>query len=416
MKRFFLTTCLAISVLFSLATKVSAEGGIYASGGGAKTVGQTFNITVAASGADFDSLQGTISVDGPVDVVSFSTGSATWLPGKAPGNGNQFVGIISATSSATVSVIKLKAKSVGSGSVSVGGVKLARNGVVTGTGAGGANFNIERAPEPPGSVSVTSSSHPDQNQSYEATNVVLAWERPAKATGFAYVFDQAEKTTPPSKVTSNETTVTYSDQAIGTYYFHIKAHNNDGWSGVTHFKVTIKEPDAKILETLPKPSKLTVIKGSKFENNIKDGTVTGLIISGVTEIGYDANIKLDPAPTIPEGKTLTTTADSEGNFALFVDFPIRAGRYTLTVQGQKEKTLTPLSDSINFEISQAKGGTITILSDEDTLPPKPILPPPLKWYEKMGGVNRIVTIAGALILSLVTLNIFTVFKLRRRRR
>ncbi len=79
----------ALGILATLGTTsinstAFAAGGIYASGGGTKTIGQTFTITVAASGAEFDSLQGKIAVSGPVDIVSFSAGSATWLPGKTP--------------------------------------------------------------------------------------------------------------------------------------------------------------------------------------------------------------------------------------------------------------------------------------------------------------------------------------------
>lgn len=367
--KIFAIVCLFTTALLSIPAAAYAAGGIYASGGGNKTVGQTFTITIAASGADFDSLQGTASVSGPVDIVSFSGGGATWLPGKSPSNDNQFVGICSPTSSLTVATIKLKAKSTGSGSVSVSGVKLARNGVVTGTESGGTDFNILRAPDLPDSINIVSTSHPDPNQSYEATAIALSWNKEKGVDGFSYLLDQAETTVPAAKITSANTSVAYTDQAIGSYFFHIRAHNGDGWGGTTNFKINIKEPDAKIDELLQKPNNIEIKKADIFTNNVSDGTISGIIISGITEPNFTANINLVPAPIIPEGKSMSAIADDQGRFSLLVDFPIVSGFHKLTVQGQKDKILTPLSDEINFEIIQTKGGQINILTSDDINPP-----------------------------------------------
>jgi len=94
MKKIISSFLIGMFTILSVPFSARAEGGIFATGGGTKTAGQTFTITVAASGATFDSLQGSISISGPVDVVSFTAGSATWLPGKTPSNGGQFVGIV----------------------------------------------------------------------------------------------------------------------------------------------------------------------------------------------------------------------------------------------------------------------------------------------------------------------------------
>ncbi|MEK9155676.1 MAG: hypothetical protein AAB360_00030 [Patescibacteria group bacterium] len=383
-------------------SSVRAEGGIFASGGGAKTVGQTFTVTVAASGTNFDSLQGIISVSGPVDVVSFAAGGATWLPGKTPSNGGQFVGITSESSSITVATIKLKGKSVGNGNVSVSGAKLANKGSIVGTGAGGATFSIAPAPDYPDKVAITSPTHPDPNVAYEATTVTLNWEKESGVTGFAYVLDQTEDTAPASKVTSAETTVTYADQAIGVYYFHIKAQNRDGWGPVNHFKITIKEPEAKIDPALAPPANLAVKKTAEFTNDIESGTVTGITISGQTEPGFSVNLTLDPALTVPEGKTLTALAGANGYFELNLDYPVRAGFYKLTVQGQKDKILTPVSNELRFEINQAAGGTVNVLTDNDRFPPVIEPPKPKQWYEKITKSMIFYAGAGALVLMILS--------------
>ena len=364
MKR-LLTFFIIIALFCTLIPKAAhAAGGIYASGGGKTTVGGSLTVTVTASGATFNALEGTISINGPVSVSSFSAGGATWL--TAPGNGVHFKGmVIGGTSSLRVATIKLKANGVGSGAVSVGSVRLANNGAEVGSGAGSASFTIEKAPDLPGTVKVSSSSHPDQNAAYDATTIVLSWNKDSGVDGFSYLLDQASGTTPAAKTTDTNTSATYADKAVGTYYFHIRAHKADGWGGTTHFKITIKEPDAKIDTNLAKPSKIEILKADNFTNDITNGTVTGIIIKGITESGFTANISLLPTPTVPEGKKMSAETDSSGEFSLLIDFPVVSGYHKLTVQGQKEKTLTPISDEIIFEISQARGGSINILTSDD---------------------------------------------------
>lgn len=398
MKKFVSILSISAILLLSVPTNSLAAGGIYASGGGTKTVGQSFTVTVTASGATFNALEGTISVSGPVSVTGFSAGGATWV--TAPSNGAHFKGmIIPATSSLRVATITLKGTGPGSGAVSVSSVRLANAGSEVGSGAGNASFTIQKAADLPGAVAVTSGSHPDSNQAYEATTINLAWNKASGVDGFSYLIDQAEGTIPPTKATNDLTSVSYPDKAVGTYYFHIRAHKPDGWGTTTHFKINIKEPDAKIDEQLGKPNDIKIVKSEEFTNNIKDGLVTGVVISGKTEPAYTANITLTPAPALPEGKKYNIIADENGEFSLPIDWPIPAGRYSLTVQGQKEKVLTPVSDATVFEISQAKGGSINILTDDDINPPKSIV----ENVSAKGYNWKLISsiIAGVLIIALI---------------
>lgn len=397
-------------VLVLLPLNVSAAGGIYASGGGAKTVGQTFYVSITASGATFNALEGTISVSGPVRIVSFSAGSATWM--TSPSNGAHFVGMLtSPTSSLRVATIGLKGTSAGSGAVSVSSVQLANGGSIVGTGASGTSFTISRAPTPPGAIEVSSSTHPDQETQYEETTVSVNWNKPSGVTDMAWAWDDATDTTPSTS--TSETTMTFEDQTVGTHYFHLRAKNADGWGTTTHFKVQIKEPDPKIDESLNSPSNIKIDKSNDYVNDIETGMVTGLVISGQTESLYNANISLTPKPEVSEDylKTLalekiskedsegiaeenttensdpsnatenaeidlsqinpfSVTTDADGKFSLELDFPIPAGRYELVVQGQQEKVLTPESEKIIFEISQKEGGVINILTADDTNEPE----------------------------------------------
>ncbi len=409
MKRFF-TVIILLTLLVLNIPRALAAGGIYASGGKTITVGQSVTISVVASGATFDTVKGYISVSGNVSITSFSAGSATWI--VAPANGATFTGAFlgEKKTSFTVATIKLKATGVGSGAVNVSGVALQNAGVVVATGAGGSSFTINRALSLPGSPTVTSSTHPDQNTPYEATTVALSWNKESGVTGFAHAFDHNPTTDPGSKVTSTDTTASYPNQAVGVYYFHIKAQNGDGWGGVTHFKITIKEPDAKVDETLSKPSDIQIKKSSAFENNITDGTVVGIKISGQTEAGYTANLTLKPTITLPEGKTLTALADSSGNFEFNIDFPIPAGRYTLSIQGQLLKVLTPVSDTTTFEISQFNGGAIHILTDKDS---RESVAKTVVSNTKSINYKTIAIILGSLLLILLGLQIWQLIKRRK---
>lgn len=412
MKRLSFFLMIIATILISIPSSAKAAAGIFASGGGEKTVGQTFTITVSASGAEFDSFEGGISVSGPVDVLAFSPGNATWLPGKAPSNGGQFVGITSPTSSLTVATIKLKAKGVGKGSINVPNGKLARNGVVTGSDSGGASFSIVRAPEPPSGPNVTSSSHPDQNSSYEATTIALSWDKAKGVDAFSYLLDQSENTKVANKTTSTDTTATFPDKTIGTYYFHIKAHNGDGWGDTTHFKITIKEPEAKINPALSAPKIEKIEKLNSFINDIKNGTVSGILIAGTTEPNFVANLSINPTPTIPEGRKLSATADELGNWEINLDYPIVSGFHKITIQGQKDKVLTPISEEVRFEISQIKGGNVHILTAEDEFAPVKAAETPKKSFELSNKVLIYGGVGLAVLILIVVLAIILTKKIR----
>jgi len=408
---------LAIVALISMSLmmwpiKSQAAGGVYASGGKTVTVGSTFTVSVTASGANFNAAQGKISISGPVSVVSFSAGGANnWTWTSAPSNGGTFVGVLLGAgqriNSLNVATIKLKGTGVGSGSVSVSGVALEPS---AGNGAGGTNFTIEKAPDLPGAVKVSSSSHPDQAGAYEATTIALSWEKAAGVDGFSYILDQAAGTTPASKITDANVSASYANQAIGVYYFHIKAHKADGWGAVTHFKINIKEPDAKIDTTLAAPNEIKIEKSTDAVNNIADGTFTGIVISGITEPGFTANLTFTPVLTVPAGKVLTALADETGKWSLVLDYPVSSGFHKLTVQAQNVKILTPVSKAVTFEVSQKEGGSINILTSADEQAPVKAV----QSTEQSSKIDKNLIFYGIAGLALIGAIILIVILVRKR--
>ena len=405
---------LAIVALVSMSLMMwparSFAAGISASGGGTITVGQSLTINVVASGATFDTVSGSISVSGPVSVTSFTAGDATWL--NKPTNGGSFNGAFlgDKKTSFTIATIKIKGTGVGSGAVTVSGASLKNAGAVVGNSSGSASFTIQKAPDLPGAVNVSSSTHPDQNTAYEATIIILTWDKASGVDGFSYLLDQAAGTTPASKITDAATSATFADKAIGIYYFHIKAHKTDGWGAASHFKVTIKEPDAKIDPSLAGPSQVTVEKSGDAVNNIKDGTFTGIVISGITEPGFTANLTFTPVLTVPAGKVLTALADESGKWSLTLDYPVASGFHKLTVQGQKEKVLTPISEEVVFEISQKEGGTINILTPSDEQAPVKAVQTP----EQKNKINKTTIFYADAGIALIGVIILIVVLIRKR--
>ncbi|QQG49774.1 MAG: fibronectin type III domain-containing protein [Candidatus Berkelbacteria bacterium] len=373
MKKFFtafLVGLVGLSQLF-FASPAFAAGSITPSGGGKFVTGQTFTITVKAGGTTFDSLQGTIKVSGVAELVSFSAGSATWLPGKSPGNNNQFVGIVSPTSSLTVATIRLKANKEGSGSVSVSGVRLARSGSEVGTGGGSTSYTIGRAPTPPGNVEVSSSTHPDQNQFYGATTAILTWKPPANgATGYSALMDQAAETVPATSISTTETSATFQNLSLGTYYFHIRALNGDGWGPTTHFKINIKE---ELNPSLNAPVITAVERTGTFVNDVEKGTVSGFKVKGITAglTGFTVNLVFTPGDKLPPAQILSALLDPNGGWEIIFDQPIPTGFYAVITRAKMDKVVTPDSAPTMIEVSVANGGTAKIITSDDL--PKPDL-------------------------------------------
>ncbi len=352
-----------LSLLFL--SKSAFAAGFAATGGGDQFIGSTFTVTITAGGTDFDTLQGTINVSGPVKIVSFSAGNATWLPGKAPQNNTQFVGMTTKTSNLKVATIQLQGTKTGVGSVSATNGELFFNGASVGTDSDKVTFTLSKAPVLPDLVKVSSSTQPDQNASYTNTTINLAWDKPAGISGFSYLLDDDKNTVPPTKVTSNTTSISYKDQPEGIYYFHIRAQNGDGWGETTHFKISIGG-SSKIDSTLAQPSNIKITKDTDFSNNIDDGTVSGIKICGTAPIGATVTPTFIPEIKTPQGKSLSAVTDGKGNFTISIDFPVTTGTRKMTIQGQKDSVMTPTSDEITFELSQANGGSINILSKQNT--------------------------------------------------
>jgi hypothetical protein len=397
---FFFALYSIFCILPSPAAHAAGSGYITASGGGTKTAGSNFTVTVYAGGTTFDSLQGKISVVGPVSIVSFYGGSATWLPGKSPANGAQFVGITSSRSYLTVATITLRGSSNGSGYVSVSGVRLANSGSEVGTTGGSTSFTIVPAPTPPGTVSVSSSSHPDQKAEYEDSLVKLSWKAPSNgAEGYSYGFDQKADAIPPTKINTTDTKIEFKDVKVGTHYFHIRAKNADGWGPTTHYKVTVvPKTDASLAVPAVTEIKLT----DDHSNNLEKGTVTGIVLSGTGPVGYTLELTITPGWQLDKKKYPAIIINETGSWQLTVNDPIKAGYYQVVARAKKDSKATANSSTVMFELSVKNGGEITLVSSGDET--SAYQAAAASQAELVAGQqqrNRVIGIAGLVVLILV---------------
>jgi len=105
-----------------------------------------------------------------------------------------------------------------------------------------AHYQVNIDVNPPGAPTVTSSSHPDQDTWYSDDDPSFSWSATATSgiTGYSYDLDQAAITIPDTASEGTGTSMSYTDKADGTWWFHVRAKNGSGlWGETSHYRVNI---------------------------------------------------------------------------------------------------------------------------------------------------------------------------------
>lgn len=255
--------------LFTAPSVQAASASFFTSGGGRITTGQNITVTVSVNGSEAYN-----AVDVTVNFANFTFISATpiggWTTFSGPtrnGNSVNYVGAIfggSATGSRNVLSVTLRAPSSPStATVSSSGTITVLSGNAKVSGGGNtATYTVQAPPAPtptprpaPGAVTITSVTHPDQTLWYREKNVQISWTKQDGVSDFSYIIDTTPTTSPPDTTMGGETSKTITDLHTGTYYFHIKAKNDVGWSTVSHFQINIDT-------NAPDPFSITKIEDS----------------------------------------------------------------------------------------------------------------------------------------------------------
>lgn len=195
--------------------------------------GNILSITGASSGGSLCSIwvqQPTISGS----TVSFKCG----VPGGTTSSGN----LIS---------ISLHAGSAGTGTASISGAKvLAGPGTNVTGGASGGTYTVTKPVYATPSPTVSSATHPDQSVWYKNNSPAFSWS----GTGnYSYVFDQNPGTAPAGSVNTKNTSISFQNKADGTWYFHIRALGDNGWSATTTYRVQIDATAPSSIEVVTEP-------------------------------------------------------------------------------------------------------------------------------------------------------------------
>jgi hypothetical protein len=253
------TTFLYILVSFgALALPVKAATANFStSGGGNTTTNKNINVSVNVNGSEaYNAITVTVNFSN-LTYISASAG-AGWTPVSGPsvsGNAVTFSGAVlgnSYTGSKTALNLVFKTPSTpGTSTIKSSGTIALANG--SGTQISGSGNTVTytvatpppaptatQAPKPvPNTVDVRSSSHPDSNKWYKEKNLSFEWTRQNGVSGFSYELNGSSDTNPDDSFEPDATTISFSNNNDGTYYFHIKAKNDIGWSSTSHYKVNI---------------------------------------------------------------------------------------------------------------------------------------------------------------------------------
>jgi hypothetical protein len=166
--------------------------------------------------------------------------------------------------------------------------------------------------ENPGTPSVSSGTHPDEDVWYNADDVILNWTEPTDTgsgvDGYSYTLDHNAATTPDETLDTYYNSRSYTDLTDGEWYFHVRAMDNAGNpGGPDHYRVRIDtaNPPAPSISSSTHPVEGTCYPSSDpaFTWSTPDD------VSGIVGYSYDFD---DSPSTTPD-----TVAETSGNNASY---------------------------------------------------------------------------------------------------
>ncbi|MDD5039662.1 MAG: carboxypeptidase regulatory-like domain-containing protein [Patescibacteria group bacterium] len=310
------------------------------------TVGGSFNVSVGVNtaGVAINSAQATVTY--PNDILevtaisqagvfslwpvtpsySNASGTITFAGGVPnPGYTGSGGGIITITFHALVA---------GTANVTIGSASvLANDGLGTNvlTGSAGGTYTVSEPGEPPPppppppeeekhlpvAPTITSPTHPEQALWYAVADSTFEWTQQSGVTGFSYAFDDQASTTPDTIRDTTGRSSSYTETGDGTWYFHVRAENEDGWGPAGHYKVQIDR-------TPPLEFSIDLLDGKRTQNKTpRISFETTDATSGIHHYGISVDglavVLVDVGATTPY--TLPELADGKHTVrALAYDF------------------------------------------------------------------------------------------------
>jgi len=242
--------------------------------------GSTFDVPIVINtkGASINGVEVHVSFDkDKLSIISQSNGTSIigiWVEPPRYSNSKgtaSYVGVIPngiTTDSGIIGNITFKALATGQANVMIDSSSriLLNDGLGTNTilETGRALYSIlSKAPE---GVRIYSETHPFQGRWYNNNNPIVLWDRDSGVDAFSYVLDNKPGTILENKVTSIETSASFTDLRDGLWYFHIKSSDAGIWGTPNQFLMRIDtnppadfKPEVNYLVTTVAPAQKILI-------------------------------------------------------------------------------------------------------------------------------------------------------------
>ncbi len=163
---------------------------------------------------------------------------------------------------------------------------------------------------------VSSESHPDPATWYKDGNVRASWQGGSGVVGYSVVFDDQPGTVPPERSGGLTSTL---EQAVGdgTWYLHVRALYDSGWSGTTTFAVHVDT-------TAPDPFTVTV---TREDDEDRTATVTFEATDGGSGVDH-YELSQDGGTFAPATSPVTLSNLTRGSHSVAVKAIDHAGNET----------------------------------------------------------------------------------------
>ncbi len=326
----------------------SPQTGTYAKGSSI-----VVNVLVSSSDKTMNAASGVVSF--PTNLLSVSsiskTGSIVNFWAQEPSFSNSlgtvnFEGVVLPPwytgGSGKILTITFKAKEAGTANISfTSGSVLAADGIGTNiiTGTGVASYVISNSSAVsagntgvPGAPRITSTTHPDSTKWYAAKDVNFSWNISKDILITNILIDRNAKSSPEVLYNPPIASKEVKNLRDGVWYFHVQLKNNNGWGGISDFKIQIdteKPTSFSITEAKEKDSADSRVQ---FIFDAADKT-SGIdhyevqIDDNPVEIWIDDESKTYETPTLEDGvhKISVRAVDKAGNFIVnSINFSVKA--------------------------------------------------------------------------------------------
>lgn len=351
-----ISVALLFTTFYFLLSASSAEAAslYFAPSSGSYAVGTNIAVSVyvSSSGEAMNAASGVLSfTKDKLEVVSLSKGESIfslWVQEPSFSNltgAANFEGIVLnpgfTGSAGKIITVNFKAKSAGTAYINFSsGSVLANDGsgtnILSSLGSAQLSLGIElpKVPEVvtglPAAPQISSSTHPDQNEWYNASNAKFTWPLPSDIVAVKLLYNTSPSSAPTIFYDSPISEKEINDVKDGSYYLHVQLKNKAGWSGVSHFRFQIdtQEPSSFAITEISRED--ATDPRAQFDFDAQD-EVSGIdhyeiqIDEGALEMWKDdGNHRYENKLFVPGKHTLKANVfDKAGNFlASSIDFLI----------------------------------------------------------------------------------------------